>query len=288
MKSIKKIIKTREISFAEFLCVLVLGIALNFSFSTPAQATDKPEKLSVAAYAGDTGLLVYLAQAQEYFSHNGLDVTISDYEAGKLAVDALLAGEVDLATAADFVFVTQKFEHPDLVSIGTIAIADTMGLVARKDSGIKKCGDLKGKRVGVTQKSSGEFNLGLFLLACGLSMNDVDIVDLNPGEMVQAIFEGRIDAVETWEPGIYEIKKKLGENAIISPNQLDHHFYFILICRKSWLKKHQKTAEHFLKSLVAAEAYARNEPKAARAFAQTEFGLDPQYVDYIFPKHQFR
>ena len=71
------------------MCALVLGILINLPFDASAQATDEPERVSVAAYAGDTGLLVYLAQAQKYFSHNGLDVTISNYEAGKLAVDAL-------------------------------------------------------------------------------------------------------------------------------------------------------------------------------------------------------
>ena len=220
-----------------FLGILISGLLLHISRDLHAKPLQNPQPVTIAAYGGDTGLLVYVAQDRKYFAENGLNVTIQDYEAGKLAVDALIAGKADVATAADFVFVTQKFNHPDLVTIGTIATGDVMGFVARRDRGIENYKDLKGKRIGVTRKSSGEFNLGLFLLSRGLLLKDVEIVDLNPCEIVKAMVEGRIDAAETWEPHIYEIKAALGDRALVLPNQLDHHFYFLLICKRQWLYK---------------------------------------------------
>ena len=41
--------------------------------------TGPVEKVTVAAYAGDTGALVYIAENLGYFKDSGLDVTIKDY-----------------------------------------------------------------------------------------------------------------------------------------------------------------------------------------------------------------
>ncbi len=87
------------------------------------------EKLTIASYFGDSGALVYIADNRGYFKANGLDVTIKDYEAGKLAADALMAGKVDISTSAGFVFVSNSFNNPDLKILGTVAVSKTTGLI---------------------------------------------------------------------------------------------------------------------------------------------------------------
>jgi len=57
------------------------------------------DKLSLAAYAEDTGALIYIAQEQGYSAGSGLEAIIKDFEAVKLATDALLAGEADISYA---------------------------------------------------------------------------------------------------------------------------------------------------------------------------------------------
>ena len=94
--------------------ILILLTVLTANILACGQSTSQLEPVTVAAYAGDVGTLVFLAQEQGYFADNGLEVTIREYEAGKLAADALLAGEVDIATAADFVLVSNSFDNDDL------------------------------------------------------------------------------------------------------------------------------------------------------------------------------
>lgn len=72
--------------------VLVCIWALAGCVSTESREYSGPlEQITLAAYAGDTGALVYIALEKGYFTANGLDVTVKDYEAGKLAADALIA-----------------------------------------------------------------------------------------------------------------------------------------------------------------------------------------------------
>ena len=122
--------------------VIALGLAVGAYHWLSEQKAGEPkytgpvEKITLAAYAGATGALVYVAEDQGYFEKNGLDVTIKGYESGKAAADTVIAGEADISTSAGFVFVSNSFDHTDLRVFGTVATFETKELVARKDKGI--------------------------------------------------------------------------------------------------------------------------------------------------------
>jgi NitT/TauT family transport system substrate-binding protein len=253
----------------------------------PSAPTGPAETITVAAYAGDTGMLVYLAEALGYYRQNNLNVIIKDYESGKQATDAMLAGQADISTATDFVFVSNSFTHPDLRTIGTIAMADLNELVARKDRGIEAPKDLKGKTIGITQKSVGEFMLGRFLLFNGILMEDVRIVDLTPGELIRSITSGQIDATLTWDPNIYIIKNILGKNAVNWKAQSGQDFNFVLITREKWIERHFAAGQRLLTALVQTEQYVQLNPTKVRAFIQKRFNYSDEYVSYIYSRHKF-
>lgn len=279
--------RTKSIAIAlTILIVMALGIGNGCTRQT--QKYGGPvEEITLGAYAGDTASLVWIAEDQGYFPANGLDVTIKEYEAGKLAADALLADEVDIATAAEFVLVSNSFDHDDLRVLGTVATATVVELVARIDRGIQHPSDLKDKSVGVTRKSAGEFFLGRFLLFNGVSLQDVEIVDLNPSEIVEAISNGEIDAALTWDPNIYEIKNRLGENGVSWPGQSGQDFYFILIGKEGWIKTHSSAVERFLKAIIQAEEFVKGNNEEARQLIEQRFDYEPAYMQYSWSKHGF-
>ncbi len=246
------------------------------------------EAITIAAYAGDTAALVWIAEDRGFFSENGLDVTLLPFEAGKLAADALLAGEADIATTAEFVFVSQSFDHDDLRIFGAIATARVNEVIARIDHGIQSPPDLGGKRIGVTRKSAGEFFLGRFLLLHGLSLADVEIVDLSPSEIVETIVRGEIDAGLTWDPNVYEIRRRLGENATGWPGQSDQDLYFILVGKEDWLRTHPEAAERFVRAVVQAEEFLQADDAAARQVIQDRFEYESEYMEYIWSRQEFR
>ena len=273
--------------FIGIAIIVVIAISVGGCSQQPEEYTGPVDKLTLAAYAGDTGALVYIAQEQGYFVDNGLDVIIKDYEAGKLAADALLAGEADICTSAGFVLVSNSFEHDDLRILGTVASAETVELVTRKDSGINQPSDLKGKKIGVTKKSTGEFFLGTFLIFNGLSVRDVEVVDLTPSEIVDAVANGEIDAGFTWEPNIFEVKSRLGANAISWPGQSGQHFYFILITKEKFIEENPQVIERFCQALIQAEEFMKENGAEAREFIRNKFDYESSYVDYIWPKNDF-
>ena len=266
-----------------FIAVIVV-IVISVSGCVQEQKYTGPvEKITVAA--GKAGVLVYIAEGQGFFEENGLDVTIKDYQSGKAAADALINGEADISTSADNVLVSNSFEHTELRVLGTVATAQVKELVARKDKGITTINDLIGKKLGVTKKSGAEFLLGPFLIFNGLSYKDVEIVDLKPSEIVEAISNGDIDAAFTWDPYIYNIKKELGENAISWFGGED--FYFVLLTKEDWIENNTAAAERFMKSLVEAEDYIKDNPEEAKEFVKDRFDYESDYMDYSWPKQEF-
>ena len=281
--------KVSMATIVSILLIIIVGICtLPACVGSESREYSGPvEQLTLAAYAGDTGALVYVAQEKGYFTANGLDVIVKDYEAGKLAADALIAGEADICTSADFVLVSNSFEHDNLRVLGTVALANMVELVARKDTGINQPADLKGKRVGVTRKSAGQFFLGTFLMFNGLSVQDVEIVDLTPSEIVDAVVNGDIDAGFTWEPNIFEVKSRLGANTISWPGQSGQDFYFILITKEKFIQENPQTIERFLRALIQAQDFITENEVEAKEFVARRFGYEPSYVDYSWERHQF-
>src|SRR5438105_1083429 len=60
------------------------------------------EKIAVGNI-GEFSIFNLIAKENGYFAENGLDATIHEYNAGPAAVAGLLAGEVDVTVAAEFV-----------------------------------------------------------------------------------------------------------------------------------------------------------------------------------------
>ena len=73
-----------------------------------------PDTLRVGAFAGDVGVLAWIAKDRGFYDQVGLNVDLRGYQTGRESVDALQAGQVDIATASEFVVATRSFAHPDL------------------------------------------------------------------------------------------------------------------------------------------------------------------------------
>ena len=148
---------------SRFFWIGLVLILLTISCSQEKKYAGPVEKITVAAFAGDITALVYFAKEKGLFEKKSLEVTINDFAGGKAAAQAMLTGKADISTSSSSVFVSKSFIHSDLRTIGTISTFEHLELIARKNSGISSVPNLKGKSVGLTKGSSGEFFFGNIL-----------------------------------------------------------------------------------------------------------------------------
>ncbi len=244
----------------------------------------------VMAYAPfESTALVWIAQDQGLFTQNGLNVTARMYDTGVGSLDGMLNGEADIAVGAnEFPLVGRAFQKARIQTVGSIAKSEFIYLVGRKDRGIEKVSDLKGKRVGTTFRTIAEFYLGRFLELNGMTMKDIILVDVKtPAEWVDAVVDGDIDAIATAQPYAQSVKDRLGDNAVIWSAQSRQPLYTQVISSEEWITKHPMLVTKLLTSLVQAEEYVARNPAQARAIVQKLLNLDAAYMDTVWSQNQF-
>ena len=268
-----------------FAALLILAVGL----LACGQSTNEPvEKLTIGVFKGVFSSLIWIAESQDYFPDNGLDVTIQDeYETGIAPVRDAIDGKVDIASGAEFVLVSVSFDNKHLKAISTIDLADAIELVARKDHGITQPTDLRGKNIAVPKNTQAEFFLGRFLMLNDLSLDDVNIVGMTPSELVNAIVAGTIDAAMIWEPNIFNISNMLGDNLITFPGQSGQEFYFLMVATDEVITAHPEAIERFLKALVAAEHFVKQFPDQAKDIVTERLDVEEDYVASVWPKNDF-
>ncbi len=160
---------------------------------------------------------VWIAEKKGYFKEEGLQVELREFASGQAALQTLLNEKgLDLATASQTPVIFNSFHRNDYAVIGGMVYSDEdIKILARQDRGIKAPEDLKGKIVGITTGTAGQFFLSLFLTYHQMPMSDLKIVDLKPDRLSQALIEGQVDAIVTWEPYISQTRKALGDKALL-------------------------------------------------------------------------
>jgi NitT/TauT family transport system substrate-binding protein len=259
------------------------GIVVVTQLTTPNKYTPSPARIALGTSPLDTSGLIWIAEERGYFAENGLNVEIKLFDAGKYAVHALLDGKLDVATAAEFVFVGTAMKNERLQTIGSIAKQEFHYLIGRTDRGIEKVSDLKGKRIGLSRQTSAEFYLGRYLQLQGMDLDDVTVVDLKPTQVEQSIIKGEVDAVLIWDPYAYSIQKSLGRNAVLWPVQRGQMMYWLLIAKREYVAQHPEQIERLLSSFNRAEQFAVNNPDKCKRIVQNRLQSDEAYVERIWP-----
>ena len=75
--------------------------------------------------------------------------------------------------------------------------------------GIKTLKDLKGKKVGMPEGTSGDMLLRLALEREGMTLDDIQVVKMDPSTVVTAFASRQVDAAAIWYPFVQVIRKRI-------------------------------------------------------------------------------
>ncbi|MEK6818867.1 MAG: NrtA/SsuA/CpmA family ABC transporter substrate-binding protein, partial [Nanoarchaeota archaeon] len=156
-----------------------------------------------------------IARDKGFFKEEGLDVNLVYFNSGKEALNALLSNDAQLANSGETPLIYLWFTDQDVQVVTTMAEGYWLKTIGRKDRGIEKIIDLKGKKIASPKVTTGEFGLNELLRSSGLSMKDIEFVNLQTLSLPNALAKGDIDAYAAWEMHIYNGQKELGNNAVV-------------------------------------------------------------------------
>jgi len=232
---------------------------------------------------------VWVAENRRYFQEEGLNVKIKEFGSGRSALKTMLTeGNLDMVTCAQTPVMFNSFTRNDYAIIAGMVYSDNdVNVLARQDKGIAKALDLKGKKVGTTKGSTGHYFLGLFLVYSGISFPDVKVADFEATQLTQALVDGLVDAISTWEPHIMNAKKSLGKKAILlsSKGLFREDFYFV--AKKDFVKNNPDALKRFLKTINRAEEVIQKNKEEAINVVYQRLNLNREMVTSIWNEFTF-
>lgn len=250
---------------------------------------EKTESITIGYSPFEHAALLWIAEDQHFFSGNGLNVTMRKYDTGVGSLDGMLKGEADItAGVTEFPMVGRAFKKAGVRLISTISKLEQIYLVGRKDRGIESISDLKGKKVGTTLRTIAHFYLGRFLELHGMSMQDIQLVDVNtPAGWVNAVADGEIDAIATAQPYVHLAKERLGANAVVWPAQGNQPIFGLVVATDEWITRHPELVGRLLKSLAQAEEFVIQHPAESQAIVRKQLNQDAPYMEAVWSQNQY-
>jgi NitT/TauT family transport system substrate-binding protein len=245
------------------------------------------ESISVGFLPNEYATLIYIANDQQYFSANGLNVTLKSYSSGSTAVNSVINGEVNVAIASEFVLVEDAFANANVSTFGSIGKGLGLYLVGKTDLGITNISDLKNKDIGVQFGTAAEFFLGVALKLNGIDLSQVTLTNVANPQQPNVIVNGTVDAVATLQPFVSQIQNLLPNKTVTLPLQSGQPFYFDAIATNSWLATHPNTVTRFLKSLIQAQSYVANNQKQAMEIIAGRLNYTSSYLANVWADYQF-
>jgi NitT/TauT family transport system substrate-binding protein len=223
--------------------------------------------------------LALLAHRQGEFGRQGLAATLSNYPSGKVALGALLRGEVELATVAQTPLVQASFQRSDLRVLAVVGESDNeIKIVARRDRGIAGPADLRGKRLATQSVSSMHFFAHLYLLKQGLTEKDVRLSFVAPEALPDLLLRGEVDAVSMREPLISSVTDRLGANALVLQDRGLYVKSYCLVTTQRYLAEKPATVSRLLQALLEMERQVRRQPEPAQEQLAGALGIAPVVI----------
>ncbi|MET9942833.1 ABC transporter substrate-binding protein [Streptomyces halstedii] len=139
----------------------------------------------------------------------GYDIKWTKFDSGASINTAFVAGSVDLAAIGSSP-VARGLSEPLNIPYQVTWVLDVAGeneaLVARNGSKVSSVKDLEGKKVATPFSSTSHYSLLAALDQAGVDASKVQLLDLEPQDILAAWTRGDIDATYVWLPTLEELK----------------------------------------------------------------------------------
>lgn len=180
--------------------VLALSVVPLYGLA-PAVADDaKPEVIRIGSTApGHLKFILYRNKKllDDEFAKDGIKIELSTFDGGSAASVALGSGAIDFTYIGNNPSLRLAATGADvkLVGISSWNRSNETQIVVRPDSPIQKLEDLKGKKVAYLSGTVRHSTLAKALKAAGLSINDVESLNLGIENSGPALARGDVDAI---------------------------------------------------------------------------------------------
>ena len=276
-------------AYVAVLLALLSVCLLSAACTSKTPTIPAVEKVTVAVPANLYGALFFVAREKGYFREEGLDVALDVHPYGKVALDNMVSGGADFAVSAETPVVFTVLKGGDVLVIASVleSVKDQI-IIAMRRSGVEAPADLRGKRIGVTLGTNGEFLLDTFLVVNGIPRDSVRILNLGPDNMRAALKAGKVDAVSTGGQFGVGIREEFGEGAVTFFGENIYMLISPVTVLREFARTRPAAVRKLLRSLLRSQEFVRVDPAAALDIVARGLRTDPETVQQLWPLYEFR
>ncbi|PKU25478.1 aliphatic sulfonate ABC transporter substrate-binding protein [Telmatospirillum siberiense] len=268
---------------------LLSGLVLLAAFGSAAAA----EEVRVATQPIPLYAPLYVAQHKGWLEEElnkarpGTTVKLSYFNAGAPINESFASGLQDIGLLGDTPALIGKSAGIDTRIIGKPSAGPkTIAVIVGVDSPITSARDLKGRKVGVPKASYTEHLLSLVLQGQGLTLKDVEQVNLTNGDIPPAIVAGSIDAGAVWEPILTKFEAQKAVRVLADGTGLKSGLLAI-VAGSDFLKNRRDLARAFLRAYARGADFVKANPAEAARLVSDDVKLPPDLAEKVFAKLDF-
>jgi NitT/TauT family transport system substrate-binding protein len=190
-----------------------------------------------------------------YFEEEGLKVELLEFADGPTEIAAMESGSID------FAYIGQGAHKLCLQGIANIFLFSQLtnadAVIASPE--IKTVSDLKGKKIAYASGTSSQDVLLNTLALEGMTMDDIQALDMDASAVVTAMLSGGVDACAIWAPSTLQILSELEGSTKLTDNLT---FKDTAVSLSSWIalpeyiEENRETVLSFTRALYKAMDYA--------------------------------
>ena len=225
---------------------------------------------------------------EEALAEYGVTVTWNDFESGPPMNESLASGNSDFGVIGDVPTVSAiaAGQENEIVAIAAQA-ADSYAVLVAADSDIASAADLAGKKVATVVGSTGHNLTQKYLATAGLSIDDIELVNISAGDAATVLANHEVDAVAIWEPTVTRLvdngtAKIIGEGSdsgLAGTNTI--------VARKAFTDENPLIVSIVLEQYARAAASIDELDDETWAAVAEDLSLEVDQVKSILPKYAF-
>ena len=252
------------------------------SESAAAETGQAQDELTLnVAYMPNYGSLwsVMTAIEQGYFAEEGITVNLIEFQDGPNIISAMESGSVDIGYIGQGAHRLCVEGNATIFALSHISNGDAV----IGGPGIETIEDLAGKTVAYASGTSSQDILENALSSVGMTMEDIEAMDMAPENIVTAMASGSVDAAATWSPGTLTILEQVEGTTKLCDNMTFIDSTISLaswICTPSYAEANRDALVRFTRALFKGMDYAAEgnyEQVAEWVAAQTATDYDTVY-----------
>lgn len=255
MRKLSQALILRGFFIIFLLCISISCARGNTSSENDNEKTYKIRVAYMPDFSGTSAAVI--AKEKGFFKEENLDVELVKFISGPSEVAAMISGDIQFAYIGHGAHSLAIQRKVDILLPNGLSKSEQ--IIAGKWSGINDVSGLKGKTVATQLGTSGDIVLNLALETAGINKKDVKIVNMDMGGAVSAFLSKKIDALSVWAPYTFEIKKRIGDEAVIIATineYLDRALFpSSWIATSEYLKKNPEIAKSFTRAILKSMDY---------------------------------